>query len=252
MKESISLISVDGLYFRHHALAWSWSVFKNCMRGHINVINPSKKDIYNLEAIRENTEKRISFSLEKNNLKGQEARVYYACSRFFYAKELLENHKKVLITDADSFFLKKFNLPEQDIGLFLREPLENSNKWTQEGTRVAAGLVSLSGKKGKQFILDVVKDIEYEVNRTGWRWFLDQFALWNVYSKHIDNGYSFHSFTPKDLDWEFKEDSFMWTGKGKRKKKNKRYIGKKNEIEGDYLINRKVNHKKYLFRSLGL
>ena len=37
-----------------------------------------------------------------------------------------------------------------------------------------------------------------------------------------------------------------------RKKKYKRYIDKKKEIEGDYLMNCKVNHKKYLLRSLGL
>ena len=58
--------------------------------------------------------------------------------------------------------MKQFNFPESDVGIFFREPFASDSKWIREGTRVASGLMSLSGKGGKFFIDKVVSNLKQE------------------------------------------------------------------------------------------
>ena len=245
----IVLISVDSKYFRRHAIAWAWSVFINSMHGHIHIVNPSKKDLYNAYAIYKNTNHQVGFSSEASDKKEYKNAAFLASKRFFIAKNLMDSHEKILITDADSFLLKQFIFLETDVGIFLREPLPSESNWIREGTRVASGMISLSGKGGKLFIDRVVSNLRKESNVSGWKWFIDQVCIWRVYSelKESDKKVSFHAFTERELDWNFNEASVVWTGKGSRKDLSKAYVKKKQELELDYLNSAKVKPRSYRF-----
>jgi len=245
----IILISVDSKYFRRHAIAWAWSVFINSMHGHIHIINPSKKDLYNAYAINENTNHQVSFSSETLGKKVSSNSAFLASRRFFVAKHLMDSYEKILITDADSYFMKQFNFPDSDVGIFFREPFSSDSKWIREGTRVASGLVSLSGKEGRLFIDEVVSNLKQEADISGWKWFIDQLCIWQVYLelKEKDMKVSFHSFSEKDLDWNFNKGSILWTGKGSRKDLSKIYLREKQKIEIDYLTSAKVIPRRYRF-----
>lgn len=245
----IILISVDSKYFRRHATAWAWSVFQNSMYGHIHIINPSKKDLYNANAIYKNTKHQVSFSSDRFDREISKKNAFLASSRFFVAKDFIDSYKKILITDADSFFLRKFSFPKEEVGIFIREPLSSEPNWVREGTRVASGLISLCGEEGKLFIDQVVTNIKQQAQVLGWKWFIDQFCIWKTYLEFTekDPRISFHLFSEKDLDWNFNKDSVLWTGKGSRKDLSERYIKKKKELELDYLASTKVKPKRYLF-----
>ena len=244
---TVILISVDSKYFRDHAVVWAWSVFINSMRGHIHIINPSAKDVFNAKAIYQNTDKRISFSTEYINLKKSDKITFLTCSRFFFVEELFDTYERFLITDADSIFLKKFKFPKEDVGLFLRDPITTEGNWTEQGTKVASGIISLSGEKGRFFIKQLVKKIKEKSKESGWKFFLDQLSIWLVYSdlKEKNSELSFHIFKKEFLDWEFNDSSIMWTGKGERKYSNKKYLKKKDQVESDYLTYCKIKHKRY-------
>ena len=175
-------------------MAWAWSVFINSMHGHIHIINPSKKDLYNAYAINENTNHQVSFSSETLGKEVSRNSAFLASRRFFVAKDLMEFYEKILITDADSYFMKQFNFPESDVGIFFREPFASDSKWIREGTRVASGLMSLSGKGGKFFIDKVVSNLKQEADISGWKWFIDQLCIWKVYLelKEQDTKVSFY------------------------------------------------------------
>jgi hypothetical protein len=61
------------------------------------------------------------------------------------------------------------------------------------------------------------------------RWFTDQNALWKVYQEN-KNKLSTFVYDSGIMDWEFKEGSMLWTGKGPRKYDDPTYVSKDNEL----------------------
>ena len=57
-------------------------------------------------------------------------------------------------------------------------------------------------------------------------WFLDQVAISETYESMKDR-YSYQYFDAKFMDWEFKDGTTIWTGKGPRKYDNPTYVAKK-------------------------
>ena len=146
-------------------------------------------------------------------------RTFLACERFYKVADLLftgtwENY---LILDVDSIIRKKIEFPTEDWGLFTRQYEQNP------GMKVAAGVVWLTLK-----VLPIIEFWLWQARYIEKHWFADQ-ILWNItYQKFKENeAYTFKQFDQTFLDWEFKSDTPIWTGKGDRKYSNECYLKEK-------------------------
>ena len=71
---------------------------------------------------------------------------------------------------------------------------------------------------------------------------IDQNALHKVYLELTKlNSYKIKKFTEKDLCWEFKDSSKIWTGKGERKFKSKKYLKENKKYLNNYFKTAKIS-----------
>jgi hypothetical protein len=66
------------------------------------------------------------------------------------------------------------------------------------------------------------------------KWFNDQIALNHIMSQVPDE--HVHKFDGNFMDWEFRDGTTIWTGKGPRKYDNVRYVEMQNKYS-DYAMN---------------
>lgn len=226
-KESLILSSCDSVYFNEHGRQWAQSCFEHEMDHHIHVINPTQNDKNLAKDMEEKLKPYLTISFEDVDLSAVDKRVYYSCNRFIIANHITRGVTKCMITDIDCLIMKKFDIPNHDIGLFLRNPLPGTVGWENYGTNVAAGVVSFKGSNGRQFIKGVSETINDNAHgEAGWRWFLDQVCIWAVYKGMMagDDNITVYKYKSDFLDWEFKEGTEIWTGKGDRKTNNPTYV----------------------------
>ena len=154
-------------------------------------------------------------------------RTAYACDRFLTAGIVLEHHEEdLLIIDTDCLVMQHIEpIRDDQVGLFLREPLPGVQGWETQGTRVAAGAVFIS-REAAPFLESVAE----RIRKGPVKWFLDQVALNEAYQAHIAD-YRFRYFDAQFMDWEFVEGTTIWTGKGPRKYDNPTYLAKKSFFE---------------------
>jgi hypothetical protein len=241
------MTSCDPVYLRDHAPALMVSSIMAGHDFHLHVVSPAPKDLLFMERLREQClligqrvgyQPRVTMtsngflqSTLRNPIHDAERdRVYWACDRFFTAARMLEWYNtdqtrvfnSLVIVDTDCLVLHHFQEPESSIGLFFREPLKTTNEWESSGTLVAAGLVYVKNDSmGRNFLERVTS----RINRGPVKWFLDQVAIADAAAK-LDPS-SMHHFDSTVLDWEFKERTTIWTGKGDRKFTNTQYLQKK-------------------------
>lgn len=207
------LASCDSSYFLEHYKAFYFSAIEAGMTPIINIVNPTKEVRLLAQEL-----SNIDYTYYDNP-----AKALLASNRFIIAKNYLDENG-LLITDIDCFFNRKLPKIKKDIGLFLRE--QNSF----EGMKVAAGIMWLSGNlKSKQFISSVKK----KILESRMEWYVDQKAIYDVYLQY-ENKLSVFVFNNTHMDWEFTEQSYMWTGKGNRKYNNKIYLNRKRQHESSY------------------
>lgn len=155
----------------------------------------------------------------------KETRAFYACYRFLNLPRMLLEHDNLLIIDVDAIINKPVILPDEDydFGLFLRES-ENlgGNAYEREGMKVAAGAVYVT-RKAQKFV-SIIQDhlLNNEI-----RWFVDQAAIYQAYKKCTD--LSFLALPKTVIDWEFNNDSMIFTAKGNRKT-SPEYLKIKNRV----------------------
>ena len=228
----VLLASCDSKYFIEHAPAFMRSAIKFKQNLHIHIVNPTDevKQYKNKCSNFEN----LTFSSEQTDLSNVDARTYYACNRFIVAPYLLQYANKAMILDVDNYLMNSFRWPDggYDAGLFLRDPLPGTVGWEQESTHVAAGIVYLNMKKPEtlSFAVDVSDRIRQAENFV---WFLDQNVLWKAYNDWKDK-ISFYKFERHIMDWEFKNGTMLWTGKGDRKHSDETYVGQKNKYTKEF------------------
>lgn len=217
IQDRVALISCDSEYFLTHAPAYIQSARNISMRVHLHLINPNIAAKSLLDKFRADD---ISISYEEDS---PGDRVYYACNRFIVASILLSQTlvEEMFITDIDALWMKNPISPVESVGLFTRDPLPGTIGWEAEGTKVAAGIVYVRNSQEARVYLDRVAEyIMYEKTPA---WFLDQIAL------HASLRYlkEYHRFDSNFMDWEFREGTVMWTGKGDRKHTNQTYLAMK-------------------------
>ena len=230
-----AMTSCDMEYLKDHGPAFVASVGKAGNNSHVHTVNPSLSyarlaDILNIgfQKLKISEGQRLSLTTSSFDIKGlssESTRTYYACSRFLAAAELL-NHGcgPLFITDIDCLFMDHVDIPDANIGLFLRDPLPGTFGWENEGTRVAAGAVYYAANM-ELFAREVANTIE----QSPLVWFLDQVAISRAY-QNFKQYLTIHKYTEDFMDWEFREGTNIWTGKGNRKYDNPIYVGKKDQF----------------------
>jgi len=218
------LTSADSNYFNTYGPALFQSAVDANTSIHFNVIQPDSAAA-NLVLKMANREKdnRVTFSFTYTDfLDKVDPKVYYCCDRFLLARDLLamDPGLSVVTVDIDSLVINPFPILDIDLGLWLR-PHE------VKGMNLLAGMCYFS-----DLSLDFVYTAAIKMNQTNFKnWFDDQKALWETYQEYDFDGVEFRDFAgSKYLDWEWKSDSNIWTGKGARKHTDPVYVAKFNEF----------------------
>ena len=133
------------------------------------------------------------------------------------AKEILKHSKKLLIVDVDSIFKNDFDWPKTNYGYFPRE-----HKYRE--LQVAAGCVYF-----QEAAIETLPQLENKIASLPLEWYVDQKALEWYFRNVIKDSITY--FDDKFMDWEFKDNTVLWTGKGKRKTRNVPYLNAKKECE---------------------
>lgn len=235
--DKVIFTAVDSKYFKKYAYAWAWSIYKNNMHGHIHVIDPSNQDLNNLKKLQKNSKDRIRFSTGYSDFNFPRDRCFFASFRFLYADKLNNLYNKVLITDVDSIIRREFEFPSEDFGFYVRKPIESDDTWYVESSKLAAGIFYINLDAAKKFkftenYLDSLIDLK---KNNQWKWMVDQNALYKVFHKLTElDRFKIKKFGKKDLCWDFNDSSQIWTGKGARKYKSKKYIQEFKKYLHDY------------------
>ena len=253
-KEEVLFSAMDRKYYRSFGDVWAWSIYKNGMHAHLHVINPRYQDIKRLKLLVQATEGFVNFTTGDENYQLPKDRSYFASFRFLLVQEFSNFYKKILITDIDSLIRKKIDFPNADFGFYHRKSLDTSEKWYKDGSKVAAGLVFINNdaQENASLFLETFKKNLFRFHQEGnWRWMVDQRSLFETYTE-LKTKYShlkFDVFSETDLSWDFNEQSHIWTGKGDRKFKNKKYLKEFRKNKKEY---QKKLRKILLYNFLGI
>ena len=208
----------DSLYFKEFAPALINSVEKlKKTKLIVVVINPTEE---NKTFISNQNYKNTEFHTIADN---RTHKSFYASARFIFSEILLSNLDVdgLFFIDTDCLVLKEVEFPSSDYALFLRDPLPGTVGLEKEGTNVAAGAVYID-KNGIDFARQVGQSLNAIKENI---WFIDQVILWRAHNYFKENNnLSFEQIDKKYIDWEFVDDSVIWTGKGPRKYSDEKFV----------------------------
>ena len=231
----------DTKYFYDHALAFCKSAANNKQLVHIAISPPlhgfpipehidyirNFLSLFTEEQRKYVVPPKILDYFYECNIK--EERAYYAALRFLELPFVLAHFGQVLVTDIDCFFNQEILFDaETDVGVYLRDGKNlGANEYEKQGMNIAAGAF---------YVTDMSREFVSEIKRNLLRepliWFSDQKAIYDAFQLYSSNmNILDFSKDPNFLDWEFKDTSAIWTGKGARKHENKNYLARKKEFE---------------------
>lgn len=221
----------DEKYFMKHASCLIYSASQAGKSVHIHVINPTLQ-VFALAGVLNSlffnncsSENCIKATFTFNDAKmpedKEQRKTIYSCLRFLILPELLKSAKKMLCLDIDSIIMKPFNFPKKPIGYFPR----GAKPWKKVPTyqKVAAGAVYFTEKQ-----IEYANELKNAIKDVPLKWYADQIAL-NSVIENIPKKL-LATFDKKFMDWYFKNDTIIWTGKGYRKHDDKIYTSKAEEI----------------------
>lgn len=221
----------DTKYVSHAVpLIRSLEVFSSGQTILLHLVNPTESALQRLEVLSDElVNARLVLSRERTDLSSltdAQRRTYYACARFIRLAELMEKSAcDFLVLDVDSLVVGPIerdfsDKPEAEICL-RRRTLEGV---TSEQLAVAAGSVwSRSTPGSRQFFKAVSADIQSAFADSSAAWHLDQVVL----KRRVDDAsipVVVRNIKAKYADWDFRDDSVVWQGKGKRKFLDLRYL----------------------------
>lgn len=161
-----------------------------------------------------------------------ENRGYYTCFRFFHLPKIMRSFpgESVLTLDIDSIIFKK--LPEienYDIGAYLRfDNTVGANEFEKTGMKTLGSIFFLAADQ-----IDVAEKLKNKLLSMEIKWFIDQLALYELVIDCIKDKKRICDFNgTKWQDYEFNNESWIWTGKGNRKFE-KRYLEHKKAMKYD-------------------
>ena len=223
----------DANYFKKFAPAFVSSIGENSSTNiHIHVINPDDEVFALACYLNSRVSQHVTYTFQDTDLSqysDEQKRALYASLRFMVAPFLLSHADQLLILDIDCMVMKNFEFPAMPVGYFPREPLPGTVGWEAEGTKCAAGCVFFD-----RSAMNVCNAISETLGGLELRWFNDQIALNHVMNQ-VPKEFV-HKFDSDFMDWEFKEGTAIWTGKGPRKYNNETYVAKQHEYH-DKIMN---------------
>ena len=189
----------------------------------LNVVNPGPDTLASLDRFAEELQDtRLHIAAESVQLTDpEELRTYFACARLMLLPDILEcSDSPVFVIDADGIFIAPIDMnftdkPHADICLCLRD---TAGKPGQDiHLEVAAGAIWVTPNPAtRSFFNAVRRGVELEFSQGSPAWFLDQKVL-AVQVKEARATTRILNIKPKYVDWDFRQDSIIWTGKGNRK-----------------------------------
>lgn len=154
-------------------------------------------------------------------IRNTEARIHYCAARFTRLPELLDEHPHIMISDIDAVFNSTIEFDEKyDLGIFLRP-------WLPKELRSLQVLCAAfyATRKAKAFT-EFVRENIYKYHA---KWLFDQRAVWFAYQQ-MSHQFNIMNLGTDFLNYDFKTEAPIWTGKGNRKD-NPVYLARKNQYE---------------------
>jgi len=223
---AVFFAACDANYFKKFAPAFIGSIGEHTSTNiHIHVINPDDEVFALACYLNSRVSQHVTYTFQDSDLSQyttEQQRALYASLRFLVAPFLLSHADQLMILDIDCMVMKNFDFPPYPVGYFPREPLPETVGWEQEGTKCAAGMVFLD-----KSALHIANAISETLGGLELKWFNDQIALNHVMSQVPEDFVK--KFDGNMMDWEFKEGTAIWTGKGPRKYDNETYVAKQHE-----------------------
>jgi len=211
------LAACDPFYYWAHGQTFYRSALDAGYTPVIHVVNPTPEVIEHVNTLG------IEFGISV--YAGPHIKNHYAHSRFYAAEHYLSTGS-ILITDIDVIFQKVLPAIEEDVGVFIRE------NEAFPGMKSMAGILWLQNNDNGYRFIRLVS--EYTSKKPE-EWYSDQYAIYDAYHALKDQ-MSFKYFSNKELDWDFRPDTYIWSGKGNRKYTNQTYINRKKKVESDISI----------------
>jgi hypothetical protein len=220
--------AADSKYFLEHAGPFAYSAAEHGFDIHIHVVNPTDEVLSYAAILASTVETRLTYTFndeDLSSLSGDPLRAYYACLRFGVAPMILQQAGKIIILDIDCLVMNKFEFPDKPIGYFPRtDKTGAANEWEKQGMKIAAGAVYFDREA-----LNVCEGVAQTIAGLPMRWFNDQIALSHIMDQVPEQ--FVHKFDSSFMDWEFKEGTTIWTGKGPRKYDNPTYVAEKHKYD---------------------
>jgi tetratricopeptide (TPR) repeat protein len=226
----VIFFAVDNTYFWQHALVLLGSLGRRSpsTKCHLHVINPDPRVPRAVEIIaRMLPELELSYSYEQVDFEGcsrDHVRTYYASIRFVRLAEIFARSPAVYFClDADCIVrddlaARVSALEIADVGVRMRYD-------EKPHLTVAAGaLVLRPTAAAAKFIDRVATLIGRTLEAREAAWFLDQIVLSHVLRELGNREVGVSQLDMTYIDWFFHDHTIIWTGKGKRKSEDSRYI----------------------------
>lgn len=130
---------------------------------------------------------------------------YYACTRFIRLAEILKPEQRCLALDVDGLVRGPFihDLGDSDFYLY-RKP--------KDGTHLAGALLFNGQPGSNQFLQKYAEQLRKNIDENELYWFLDQIIL-----DQLVPSYNVGLLPMSYIDWAMRDDSAIWSAKGKRK-----------------------------------
>jgi hypothetical protein len=188
----------------------------------LHLINPDQSGFDQFEkTVSQLKNTRVFLSYEVTDLSGltvEQQRSYFASARFLQLKKLLSDYSIPLFSiDADSLVVNRFDLDFSDKAdaevILVRRDRDNV-PGRPEHLAVATGSIWLAPTETVvEFLGQVADDIDREFEAGTLAWFVDQKSFY-IRMKEMLKRIHFYNIKTKYADWQFRDTSIVWAGKG--------------------------------------
>lgn len=196
----------------------------------LHLINPEPESFERLKYLAsslKSTRLFISYeTVELSGLSDEQKRSYYASARFPRLATLLKDYGlPIFSVDADSLVVNPIDLNFSDkanaeVVLIRRDHVVDM----PEHLSIATGSIwFLPSANVIAFVNDVASEIDASLEAKTLKWFVDQVIFFRTMKQNAHNVH-FFNMKAKFADWEFKEKSIVWAGKGGRKLYDMRFF----------------------------
>lgn len=195
----------------------------------LHIVNPDQQSLERIHELRAGLRHtRLFVSREDTDLTSlplKQKRAYYASARFLRLQTLLSEYATpVFSMDADSLIVNPIDLDFSDkasaeVIIVRRDQVEG----TPEHLSIATGSIwFLPSPRVIEFLKDVANEIDEHFEKQTLKWFIDQI----VFFQKMQEFKKVHYFNLKQkyADWQFRETSILWAGKGGRKLYDMRFF----------------------------